>query len=64
MLLVAVFSTCPTCSLISVLFAEAMKNNESMKAFKRAQRATAARNIAAKAAGEGSSQVRCRVFLG
>ena len=35
-----------------------MKNNESMKAFKRAQKATASRNIAAKAAGEGSSQVR------
>ena len=31
-----------------------------MKAFKRAQRATAARNISAKAAGEGSSQVRVK----
>ena len=55
MMLLAIFLTCLVCSLTSILFAEAMKNNESMKAFKRAQKATPARNVAARAAGEGSS---------
>ncbi|XP_052117611.1 uncharacterized protein LOC127747591 [Arachis duranensis] len=36
---------------------EMSKNNDSMKAFKKAKKATAALNISAKAAGEGSSQV-------
>lgn len=33
------------------------KTNDSMKAFKKARKATAVQNISAKAAGEGSSQV-------
>jgi len=33
------------------------KNNDSMKVFKKARKATAAQSISAKAAGEGSSQV-------
>nr|XP_025685084.1 protein TsetseEP-like [Arachis hypogaea] len=36
------------------------KNNESMKAFKRARKASTAENISAKAAGEGSSQVQSK----
>ena len=39
------------------VFAEMSKNNDSMKAFKKAKKATAAQNILAKVAGEGSSQV-------
>ena len=37
-----------------------VKNNESMKAFKKARKATAAQNISAKVAGEGSSQVQSK----
>nr|XP_025639137.1 uncharacterized protein DDB_G0284459-like [Arachis hypogaea] len=37
--------------------AEMSKNNDSMKAFKKAKKAIAALNISAKAAGEGSSQL-------
>ncbi|QHN77572.1 uncharacterized protein [Arachis hypogaea] len=36
---------------------EMIKNNESMKAFKRARKDTAAQHISGKVAGEGSSQV-------
>ncbi|XP_020963869.1 uncharacterized protein LOC110265286 [Arachis ipaensis] len=36
---------------------EMVKNNDSMRAFKNARKATAAQNISSKAAGEGSSQV-------
>ncbi|XP_016178306.1 uncharacterized protein LOC107620691 [Arachis ipaensis] len=39
---------------------EMIKNNESMKAFKRARKASTAENISAKAAGEGSSQVQSK----
>ena len=39
------------------VFVEMSKNSDSMKAFKRAKKATAALNISAKVAGEGSSHV-------
>ncbi|QHO00881.1 uncharacterized protein DS421_13g410160 [Arachis hypogaea] len=37
-----------------------IKNKESMKAFKRARKATAAQNVSAKVASEGSSQVQSK----
>ena len=43
--------------MVVFVFVEMSKNNDSMKAFKKAKKATAALNISAKVAGEGSSQV-------
>ena len=40
-----------------------IKNNESMKAFKRARKATAAQNASAKVAGEGTSQVSSKPLI-
>ena len=39
------------------VFAEMSKNNDSMKAFKKARKATAAQHISAKVSREGSSQI-------
>ena len=43
--------------MVDSVFLEMSKNNDSMKAYKKAKKAAAAQNISAKAAGEGSSQV-------
>ena len=43
--------------MVDSVFSEMSKNNDSMKAYKKAKKAAAAQNISAKAAGEGSSQV-------
>ena len=40
-----------------------VKTTDSMKAFKKARMATAAQNISAKVAGEGSSQVSLKDFV-
>ncbi|XP_052110685.1 uncharacterized protein LOC107465161 isoform X3 [Arachis duranensis] len=42
---------------------EMIKNNESMKAFKRERKATVAQNVSAKPAGEGSSQVSSKPLV-
>ena len=43
--------------MVDSVFSEMWKNNDSMKAYKKAKKAAAAQNISAKVAGEGSSQV-------
>ena len=43
--------------MVDFIFSEMSKNNDSMKAYKKAKKAAAAQNISAKAAGEGSSQI-------
>ena len=43
--------------MVDYVFSEMSKNNDSMKAYKKAKKAAAAQNISTKAVGEGSSQV-------